>query len=117
MRILHFAEPSKNIGSIRPVAKQILDRKTLGVSPCIRKTLKTLGVSPCIRANPHQLRCAAVSRRVEGIRHCLLTTRETPREIFCQAFLMTPSETRDLRVLYRKGLYSLTAREYKPFIR
>jgi hypothetical protein len=26
MRMLHFAEPSKNIGSIRPVAKQILDR-------------------------------------------------------------------------------------------
>gem|GEM_PF-6883525 len=30
---------------------------------------------------------------------------------------MTPSETRDLRVLYRKGLYSLTAREYKSFFR
>jgi len=26
MRMLHFAEPSKDIGSIRPVAKQILDR-------------------------------------------------------------------------------------------
>ena len=26
MRMLHFAEPSKNIGAIRPVAKQILDR-------------------------------------------------------------------------------------------
>lgn len=26
MRMLHFAEPSQNIGSIRPIAKQIFDR-------------------------------------------------------------------------------------------